>query len=92
MKEVIYLAKYSKGTYDDWYQVTVFASKDKETVEKWVNKFNTKLSHWKEYFKQFSNNQCEQCLAEEYWSKESLRAFDDIIEINEAYIDEIEIR
>lgn len=91
MKEVIYLANYSKGTCDDWYQVTVFASKDKETVEKWVNKFNTKLAHWKEYFKQFSDDWCEQCLAEKYWTIENLK-FYDIMEINEAYIDEIEIR
>ncbi len=85
---MIYLAKY---LVDD-YTVEVFASKDKETVEKWVDKFNTKLAYWKEYFSQFSHERFKQIMDERYYNKESLRGFDVVMETNKAFIQEIEIR
>ena len=89
---MIYIAKYSMGSYDDYRQREVFASKDKETVEKWVDKFNTKLTVWKEYFSQFSDENCKLCMSKRWYYKESLRAFDIIMETNKAFIQEIELR
>jgi hypothetical protein len=89
---MIYLAKYSMGSYDDYRQIAVFASKDKETVEKWVDKFNTKLAYWKEYFSQFSSPYSLLIMEDKYYNKESLRAFDTIMETNKAFIQEIKLR
>ena len=85
---MIYIAKY---LVDD-YTVEVFASRDKETVEKWVNKFNTKLAYWKEYFSKFSCSRFKNIMDEKYYNKESLRGFYSVMEVHRAFIQEIEMR
>lgn len=85
---MIYIAKYA---VDD-YTVEVFASKDKETVEKWVDKFNIKLAYWKEYYSQFSCARFKNIMNEKYYNKESLRGFYDVMEVHKAFIQEIELR
>lgn len=90
--EKIYLAKYSVGHHDDYHVMDVFASHDKELVEKWVEKFNSKLSTWKEYFAQFSSNYSIYILDEKYYNKINSERFDMIVECNCAFMEELEIR
>ena len=92
MKNKIYIAKYSTGSCDDYYVVNVFVSPDKELVEKWVEKFNTKLAAWKEYFSQFSHPHYKTILAEDAWNKVSTDRFYRVVECNKAFVDEIGIR
>lgn len=91
--EKIYLARYSRGSYDDYYTINVFASTDKELVEKWVEKFNNKLKCWKDYYRKFENKNCKGFLKEEYYSNEIISdRFDNIMECNEAFLEEVEFR
>jgi hypothetical protein len=90
MENKLYVAKYSTGSYDDHYFVSVFVSEDKEFVEKWIEKFNTKLEYWKEYFKQFTGEYT--MLKEEFYDKINYDRFYQIMECNKAFIDEIEYR
>jgi hypothetical protein len=88
----IYLAKYSMGHYDDYREINVFASHDKDLVEKWIEKFNSKLEVWKNYFSQFSNQYSIYCLDEKYYNKINGERFDAIVECNRAFIEELEIK
>ncbi len=90
--EKIYIAKYSVGHYDDYHVINVFASQDKELVEKWVEKFNSKLSIWKEYFAQFSSQYSIYCLDEKYYNKINGERFDMIVDCNMAFMEKLEIR
>lgn len=93
MKNKLYVAKYSTGSYDEHYVVSVFVSEDKELVEKWVEKFNTKLTYWKEYFKQFGNPVFGyHTLLADFYGKINVDKFDYIMECNNAFIDEVEYR
>lgn len=89
MKNKIYLCKYSSGSYDDYGEWDVFATFDKDKAQKWVDKFNTKLEKWKEYMisqrdpDDFGGDWPKFPLRRKYWK---------IIETNEAFIEEIEIR
>ena len=38
--EEIYIAVIGQGEYGDYYESEIFASFDKDKVEKWVSKFN----------------------------------------------------
>jgi hypothetical protein len=49
----IYLVKYCGGSYDDYYNVVIFATTKKATATNYVIKFNTILTRWKEYYSQF---------------------------------------
>ena len=89
----LYVAKYSTGSYDDHYFVSVFVSEDKEFVEKWVEKFNTKLAYWKEYFKQFGNEVFDyKTIKEKFYNDINNDRFYQIMECNSAFVDEIEYR
>ena len=48
MKNKIYIAKYSKGRYEDETEYIVFASTNKSKVTKWCTKFNKMIKKWKE--------------------------------------------
>jgi hypothetical protein len=94
MKSKLYVAKYSTGCYDDFHVVSVFVSEDKELVERWVEKFNTKLTYWKEYFNQFSiyPNTDINILDKSFYSTVSRTRFFHIMECNGAFIDKVEYR
>jgi hypothetical protein len=93
MENKLYVAKYSSGSYDDYYSVSVFVSDDKEFVQKWVEKFNTKLEYWKEYFKQFGDESFDcKVLDSRHYNISYYDRFYQIMECNKAFIDEIEYR
>lgn len=88
----IYIATYSNGSYDDYYTVNVFASQDRELVLKWVEKFNSKLKHWQEYFSQFSHEWNRTSIKDEYFSKINYDTFCGVMECNGASIIEIDLK
>ena len=50
------MVKYCGGSYDDWYEQYIFVTDKKSTATKYVTKFNRILKKWKEYSKQFEDN------------------------------------
>ena len=92
MKNTIYLCKYSSGSYEDYYQRTIFATKNLKTAENWVNKFNKKLEYWKEYYNQFTGNRWGIAnIADEYLHTKADRYWQ-VMEIKEAFIKETNLR
>lgn len=51
-----YLVRYYGGSYDDYYNIVIFATNKKTTATKYVRKFNSTLKKWKTYYKQFEEN------------------------------------
>ena len=88
----IYIASYSSGECDDHHYIEVFASHDRDFVLKWVDKFNTKLKYWQEYFSQFSNEWSKTSIKDEYLMKINCDTFWSIMECNGAFYQEIELR
>jgi hypothetical protein len=88
-----YIARYSTGSCDDYTKIDVFVTEDKELVEKWVEKFNAKLAHWKEYFKQFGNADYNHTVIDEiYLDRVNTDTFYRVMECNGAFYSEIECR
>ena len=48
-----YLVRYSGGSYEDAFDVVVFATNKKATATKYCTKFNKLLKKWQNYYKQF---------------------------------------
>lgn len=88
----IYIAKYATGSYDDWHEINIFSSLDKDKVEKWVEKFNIKLGLWQTHFSQFSNEYNRTSIKDEFINKINCDTFWSIMECNGATIEEIELR
>jgi hypothetical protein len=93
----IYLAKYSKGDWDDYHTITVFVSADKKKIENWVEKFNSIVEKWKKYYFQFEEDLVPNCDECRKWIKDEYidQYFDRWIafrDINEAFLEEIELR
>jgi len=84
----MHLVKYSAGYLDDYHELEVFVTFDKELAERYVEKFNTLLAKLKEHCKRFEN--------ENGWIKdEYMDVFDrwhKIKDVNNCYITAIEIR
>ena len=45
----MYLVKYSKGSWDDYFEVTLFVTESEDTAKEYVDKFNTILNKWKSF-------------------------------------------
>lgn len=92
MVNKMYIAKYSTGEWDNYYETTVFASTDKRLVTKWVTKFNR--IH-KEYLKMYEPYLTSEhglpWIADEYIDKYADKWYD-LKRINKAFWEEIELR
>lgn len=92
MVNKMYIAKYSKGEWDDHYQVSVFVSDDKRKVTKWVTKFNR--IH-KEYLKMYepylTNEHGFPWIDGEHYEKYGDKWYR-LKKINKAFWEEIELR
>ena len=55
-KNKVYLVQYCGGNWDDYYTHHIFVTRDKNVAEKYVDKFNTMLEKWTNYYKQFERN------------------------------------
>lgn len=84
----IYVVQYSTGAYESFEKVMVFATESEEIAIKYIDKFNTILKKWQEYYAQFFNSDDD--------SSDQLRKYyqrwDSINDVNKAFYEEIEIR
>jgi hypothetical protein len=93
MNKTHYIARYSTGSYEDYTNIDVFVTEDKELVERWVEKFNSKLECWKDYFKRFGNAYYNYTILDEaFYDKVNNDAFYRVMECNGAFYSEIEFR
>lgn len=92
MKNKIYLCCYSIGDYDDCRIINVFATTNKSKAKKWVSKFNKTLKKWSYYYSQFEDDRLGfRWIKDEYVEKYFDR-WNSISRINNAFIEEIELR
>lgn len=90
-KKVIYIATYSSGMFDS-YNYEVFASHDKSKVAKWVKRFNSILKRLKQRNKQFEKKEFGMfCIKDEYATSHFLQWLK-VRDLNNAFIQEIELR
>lgn len=86
--KILYIVKYSVGSYDDYQEVIVFATKKKSTAINYVEKFNQVLHKWYAYYSQYE---------EDGWIKSEYveKYFDrwrQLSDINRAFFEETTIR
>lgn len=86
--KILYIVKYSVGSYDDYQEVIVFATKKKSTATNYVEKFNQVLHKWYAYYSQYE---------EDGWIKSEYveKYFDrwrQLSDINRAFFEETTIR
>lgn len=90
--KTIYLIKYSVGSYEDYKEITVFATAVKKVATKYVTKANKILKKWKDYYSQFEDNRIGiKWIKEEYIEKYYNR-WSSIKAVNRFYWEEIEVR
>ena len=89
MKNKIYIAKYSIGSYEDYTEYTVFASTNKSKVTKWCTKFNKMIIKWSDYYKKYEDD--IGWIKVEYVTKHYKRWYW-LRTITKAYYEETEIR
>lgn len=92
MKNKIYVVKYTTGSIYEKFFITVFASTNKRKAEKWVERFNTKLKYWQDYYSRFSDHNNREMLDFKYIGDSRTHRFWQIMECDEAFIGEIEKR
>jgi len=88
--EKIYILKYSSGSYDDFYEQNIFATKSLEKACDYIQKFNSKLEYWKDVMKQYSDE--GGYLKEEHYNLAITAHFWTIKDMNRCYMEEVEIR
>ena len=89
MKNKIYIAKYSKGRYEDKTEYIVFASTNKSKVTKWCTKFNKMLKKWSDYYEKYED---ELGWIEKEHIEKHYKRWSWLRELNNAYYEETEIR
>ncbi len=90
MSEKIYIVKYSSGSYDDYYEQNIFATKSLEVASNYIQKFNTKLDYWKGVMMNYANE--SGYLKDENWNIPVANHFWTIKDMNRCFMEEIEIR
>jgi hypothetical protein len=88
-KQYMYLVYYSQGVWDDHVDINIFVTHDEIKAQAYVNKFNTMLNKWKAYYKETVDTENAWKLA--HIDAKVNRAYQ-IMEVNRAYIETIEIR
>ena len=84
----MYLVWYAGGGWDNEFTVELFVTKDKKLATDYVEKFNSILRKWQDYYRQFTD---DGFLMDDYESKYFMR-WDCLSEINGCYWREIEVR
>jgi hypothetical protein len=88
-KQYMYLVYYSQGVWDEHVDINIFVTHDETKAQAYINKFNTLLSKWKSYSQQIAEYENAWKLA--HIDAKVNRAYQ-IMEVNKAYIEKIEIR
>ena len=102
--ETAYIVKYSTGSYDDYYEGTMFVTFDKNVAEKYIKRFSIMVENYKDFYKTLEEHDYPELLLEEdyvdsrnYYSlpekcNEYWSRWWQLNEFNKCYIEEIEIR
>jgi hypothetical protein len=87
-----YLVRYSGGSYEDAFDVIVFATNKKSTATKYCTKFNKMLKKWKDYYKQFEtkNYSFMTWLADEHFDK--FNRWNKLQRISRCYYEVVSVR
>lgn len=86
-KEQYYIVFYSEGSDGDYSVIELFVTKDYEYAKKYIDKFNTMLHKWIEYYSPYKDNIWDDDFNEhirDRWCR--------LYEINEASISKIDYR
>jgi len=83
-----YLVQYSTGSYDDYYQIFLFVTYDKQKAMDYCQKFNMILDKWFRYYDELLKGlRYEDKLCKKYWCR-----WNELSETNECIYKEIEVR
>jgi hypothetical protein len=86
-----YLVEYAGGSYDDYYNKTIFVTDKKSVAIKYVTKFNRILNEYKNYYKKFEVDQHGmEWIADEY--TEYFNRWHRLHNITTCYYEEIPFR
>jgi len=91
-KNVIYIVKYSCGSYDDYMENIIFATHNKSTATKYVTRYNTILKKWKEYYRQFEEKIYSINWIKEEFMETKYDRWSNLSELNGCFWEEVEIR
>lgn len=89
----IYIIKYYGGSYEDAYEVDIFVTSNKKTAINYVNRFNSILKKWLNYYEQYTETDCIGItrVKDEYKEKKLYRWYQ-LKNIRKCYFKEIEVR
>lgn len=88
-----YLVRYYGGSYEDSFDVVVFATNKKTTATKYCTKFNKLLKKWKEHYKQFETTKfgCMTWIADEHVETKFYR-WNRLQKISRCYYEVVSVR
>lgn len=90
--EKVYVVQYSSGSYEDRFVEIIFATTKKTTATKYVTKYNKILKKWKDYYKQYEdNNRGINWISDKYIDKYFERWYN-LGKLNKCYYEEIILR
>lgn len=84
---------HSSGDWDDYFEYTIFATKDKEYAENYVEKLNRLIDKTRDILKPY----CEKIngymyIKKEYYDSWQYNRWEQVYNLNEPFIREIELR
>ena len=85
----LYIVKYNTGDWETW-DINIFTTFDKDTAQKYVDKFNLILKKWQDYYSQFGDE--DGCLKEGVDEYPVYKNYYLLMELNKCFFKEIEIR
>jgi hypothetical protein len=88
-----YLVRYSGGSYEDAFDVVVFATNKKSTATKYCTKFNKLLKKWQTHYKQFETKKygIMTWIADEHIDTKFYR-WNKLQKISRCYYEEVSVR
>lgn len=88
-----YVVQYQGGEIDDYFNVIIFVTNGKDKAKKYVERFNSSLEKWKDYYSQYEEERESEYrwIKDEYVSKHFNRWYE-INNIDKCYFEEINLR
>lgn len=88
-KEIIYLVMSSRGSWDDYFEYAIFATKDKEYAETYIDRLNTLIDNKTKILEPYIQNGV---IKREYFDSWQYSLWEKVGELNESFLREVEIR
>lgn len=87
-----FLVYYEAGYMDFYREEVLFVTFEEGKAKLFVQKFNSKLASWKQYYSQFEDE--DGFLKEEFWSSHEVifRRWHKITDINQAVYKEVKVK